>query len=232
MFDMTDFLKGFGSSANLGKLGQQYGLSPDQMQRTLEATLPAFAAVMQRQLSDPAAMANWAKMVSAMAPGGLPFGLPSAPEPQSEMAKATSDAMGKLFGSPEVANAVAKQIAASSGVGQAVMNSMMPMMAAMMVSAITAANAKPGTDFNDLAKTLQPVTSKLPNPIGPNSPFDETIGEFIRGFNRGRPEPQPEPERSDVEVMLSQIVAAGKQAQAAHAQAIEDILDRMMGRKG
>ena len=214
------------------QVAQGFGLGPEQMQKIVEASLPAFAALMQRQMSDPQAMAQWMRLLSAGSAGSSPFGWPMAmPAATPDPAKAGAEAMGKLFGSPEVADAVTRQISATSGVGQAVMNAMMPTLAAMAVSAVAAANAKPGTDFTEFAKTLQPVTSKLPNPIGPNTPFDDTFGEFIRGFNRGRPEPQPEPELSEVEMMLNQMVDAGRQAQAVHQQAIEDILDRMMGRK-
>ena len=46
------------------------------------------------------------------------------------------------------------------------------------------------------------MTAKVPNPIGPNTLFDETVGEFVRGYNRGRPKPHPEPPRSEFEQML------------------------------
>lgn len=223
MIDMTAFLGDPAGRDLVAQLARQFALPPDEIKRALDVALPTLAATLQRQLSDPKAMASFLALMTPAA------SRPSVSRPSADPARAGAEAIGKLFGSAEVADAVARQTAATTGLGQAVMTAMMPWAAVALATGLAAAS-KPGGDPGDLAKAIEPMTAKVPNPIGPNTLFDETVGEFIRGYNRGRPQPQPEPPRSELEQMLGVLVETGRQAQAAHIQAVEEILDRLMGR--
>ncbi|MDR3495429.1 MAG: DUF937 domain-containing protein [Ancalomicrobiaceae bacterium] len=223
MIDMTAFLGSPAGSDAIARLARQFALPPEAVKRAFDVAMPTLAATAQRQMSDPQALTNW---IALMTP--VPT-RPASGAASADPARAGAEAIGQLFGSSEVADAVAGQVAATTGLGQAVTTAMMPW-AAVALAASLAAAANPGGDPHDLAKAIAPVTSKLSNPIGPNTPFDNTFGEFVRGYNRGRPPPQPEPPASELEQLLGTMVEAGRQAHATHIQAVEEILDRLMGR--
>jgi len=215
------------ATAAAGKGGNpfaaQFELTPEQTVRATEAMLPMIAALLQRQLSDPQALAKWGNYLAAM---------PTMPLPPNE---AATQATAKLLGSPEIADALAGQISASAGVGQAVAKAMLPWATALMVGAATAASTKPGTDVGTIADSvtgaMKPVLATIPNPIGPNSFVDDTFGEFVRGYNRGRPVVPPEPDLSEAEKLLQQMVDQSREAQAAQIEAFEAMLDGWFGRK-
>ncbi len=195
-----------------------FNLTPEQSARAVETMLPMIAAFLQRQLSDPEAAAKWVTFLSAM------------PSVKIEPNAVATKAAAKLFGSTEIADAFAQQISATSGVGQAVAKAMLPWVTAMMVGWLAAASAKPGSDLDELTSKMRPVLATIPNPVGPKSLADETIGEFVRGYMRGRPEPEPEPDLNEAEKMLQQFVKVGRQAHAAQIEAFDAMLDGWFGR--
>jgi hypothetical protein len=223
MVDMMEFFnlatKGAGVRKSANPFAGRFDLTPEQSARALEVMLPMIAAVLQRQLSNPAAAANWLSFLAAM------------PKTNVQPNEAATSAAAKLFGSPEIADAVADQISATSGVGQAVAKAMLPWVSAMMIGGLAAANAKPGSDLGKVTTdAMKPVLATIPNPIGPKSFADDTIGEFVRGYNRGRPDPAHEPDLSEAEKILQRMVDASHKAQAAQAQAFDAMLDGWFGR--
>jgi hypothetical protein len=219
MADLMDFLKSGAAGAAAKPFERPFDLTPEQSAKLMETMLPMIAAILQRQLSDPQAAANWVKFMSAM------------PNVKIAPNAAATKAAAKLFGSSEIADAVAEQVSATSGVGQAVAKAMLPWATAMMVGGLAAANAKPGSDLSEITSAMTPVLATIPNPIGPKSFADETIGEFVRGYLRGRPEPTPEPEKTEAEKMLQQMVDIGRTAHAAQLDAFDAMLDGWFGRK-
>lgn len=211
--------KGMGQETGVNPFASAFDVTPDQSKKAVEAMLPMIAAILQRQMSDPQAAANWVSFLASM------------PQAKIQPSDAATKAAAQLFGSTEIADAVADQISASSGVTQAVSKAMLPWVAAMMVGGLAAAKAKPGEELDDMTGAMKPMLANIPNPMGPKSFADDTFGEFVRGYNRGRPAPQPEPELTDAEKMLQQIVDVGRQAQAAQAEAFETLLDGWFGRK-
>jgi len=223
MVDMMEFFNlattGVGIDKRANPFAGQFDLTPEQSARAVEAMLPMIAALLQRQLSDPAAAAQWMSFLSAM------------PATKIRPNETATKAAATLFGSTDIADAVATQISATSGVGQAVAKSMLPWVTAMMVGGLAAANAKPGSDLGKVtANAMKPVLATIPNPVGPASFADDTIGEFVRGYNRGRPEQKPEPDLSEAEKILQQMVDAGHKAHAAQAEAFDKMLDGWFGR--
>ncbi len=221
MTDLMDLFKL--STTTNGAAGNPFAapfdLSPEQSALVAETMLPMIAQVLQRQLSDPRTAAKWVQFLASM------------PVARIEPSDAAVKAAAKLFGSQEIADALAKQVSAASGVTQAVTKAMVPWVAAMMVGGLAAAGAKPGAEVEDMTEAMQPVLATIPNPMGPKSIADETIGEFVRGYNRGRPEVPPEPDLTEAERLLAQMVEAGRKAQAAQTEAFDAMLDTWFGRK-
>lgn len=123
LFDILESQTGNGMQA----LGQQFGLSPEQSRRAMEALLPALTIGLQRNVaSDPTGFARLFGLVGAdpMA-GGFP-----RPPSQPDLL------LGQLFGSPMISQAVLQQAAALSGVATPALRQMLPMMAGMIVAGI------------------------------------------------------------------------------------------------
>ncbi len=272
MFNLWDiFAKQQGGDA-LDRLARQFSLTPDQATQAVQAMMPAFAAALQKQMTDPNA---WTALFGLMAQRAAVPDAMSAFAPGNPLGQ---EAIDRLFGSPDVAKAVAAQIAGMTGLGPDALAGMMPGVAATLMSGLgqamqgnpmagamaawaspggaaqhpfaammktlTDAGAAPQAAFTQAlqhmirsmprptgeTETFEAMLKRVPNPAGPASAFDDTIGEFVRGFNRGRPEPKTAPEQ-DLADMFGQMFQAGANAQAGQVQAFGEMLDRMWKKK-
>lgn len=146
MFNMFDILQSQGD-ASVRAFGQQFGLTPEQTRRAMEALLPALTMGMQRNAAtDPMGLGR----LFGLGPAGM------APPP------AGPDFLTSLFGSPMLSQAVIQQAAATSGVGAQALRQMLPIMAGMIVAGIVhlLLNAPPPAP----APTAAPAPS--PYPVG------------------------------------------------------------------
>jgi hypothetical protein len=83
---------------------------------------------------------------------------------------------------------------------------------------------------------LREAVGDAANPAGPDTPLGDLLGAYVQGYNRGRPEPEPEPppepEGFDPAKMMgdlfSQMLSAGQSAKGDHANAVEQIFDRLL----
>lgn len=110
------------SPAAIQAFGQQFGLSPDQTRRAMEALLPALTMGLQATPgNDPTGMARMF---------GLGGGAGSTGPRKAEFP------FGAMFGPPQLVQAILQQAAASSGVGTQALRQMMPVMAGMLVATL------------------------------------------------------------------------------------------------
>ncbi|GJD96033.1 DUF937 domain-containing protein [Methylobacterium iners] len=124
MFTLFDILQAQGGNGVQG-LSQQFGLSPEQSRRAMEALLPAFTLGLQRNaVTDPT---GFAQLFGMVGPNAARPGLAS---PQADFL------VQQLFGSPHLSQAVIQQAAAASGVATPVLKQMLPVLAGMVVAGI------------------------------------------------------------------------------------------------
>ncbi|WP_027172110.1 DUF937 domain-containing protein [Methylobacterium sp. 10] len=145
MFNLFDLMQAQGGmGANV--FGQQFGLSPDQTRRAMEALMPALTLGLQRNAAaDPT---GFTQMFSFMDPTAA----------TSAQAKPQMDAMMRqLFGSQHLGQAVLQQAAAVSGVATPALRQMLPLMAGMVVAGIVHVMMNP--------------SPAAPAPAPPASPF-------------------------------------------------------------
>lgn len=129
VFNIFELMGTAPGGAGMDAVARRFGLSQDQAQRTMAALMPAFALGLQRQAADPAGFAN---LMGIMTPGQT--ALRDAFSPQ---AKTQGDqALGRLFGPPELTRQVAEQAAHWSGVSAQVVQQMMPIFAAALVGSL------------------------------------------------------------------------------------------------
>lgn len=224
MYTMFDILQSQGD-ANLRAFGQQFGLSPDQTRRAMEALMPALTLGLQSQAgADPLGI-------------GRLFGLgaPSAAKP--------ADMMSGLFGSPMLAQAVIQQASTASGVGAQALRQMLPMMAGMIVAGIVhlllnppvapAAEPAPtapnfGNIWADWINGLSAVASAQAAP----APASKTAPPPPRPQLRREPpsSSQPDATKASMEV-ISQMLQTGAEVQEQNVKVMRDVFDAFWNQK-
>ena len=148
MFNLFDILQAQGGPGLQG-LGQQYGLSPDQTRKAMEALLPAFGLGLQRNAAmDPMGFGQWLSLV-----GMNGAGRPTPPSPSESL-------VHQIFGSPHLSQAVIQQAAAASGVATPVLRQMLPLVAGMVVAGIV------HLMLNQPQAAPPPVAANGSNPYG------------------------------------------------------------------
>lgn len=217
------------------------GMSADQGRAALDALVPAMGQAMRRRAADPRGLAEMMGLVK--------------PKPDFAASMPGGEALGRLFGSRQVTEAVIDAVSKSSGVDRKVLEIALPLATEQTMAAfadtlkrnpLTEAFAplvepKPRsapTLDEILTDTIGPNTSRLvgktlretPNPVGPTNVFGEILGEFMRGFNNGGPpideKLAPEDEVPPPGRAVGQLFDAGRAAQDEQHKALEAIFDR------
>lgn len=116
------------SGMDLGSLGGQFGLSPEQTQSAMGSLLPAVLGGFHK--TDPDRVAAAIDTKGANAAGG-PNSSGSVGGGQLDTA-AGNDVLGQIFGSKDVSRQVADHAAGQSGVSSTVLKAMLPIVAAMV----------------------------------------------------------------------------------------------------
>lgn len=185
MMNLFEMMQSAQNGQAMQNLARQYGLSMQQTQAALDALLPAFSMGLQRQTQNPYAFGNLAQMMTAT-PFGQMYdsdgdGIPDRAMPLGQ------DVMSQLFGSKEVANAVAAQAAATSGVGQAILKQMLPVIASIVMGGLfkSVNNQGLGGILGQFAEMMrgqmpgmQPQTQQANNSA---NPWEQILGGMFGG---------------------------------------------------
>ncbi|HEX8418047.1 MAG TPA: DUF937 domain-containing protein [Methylobacterium sp.] len=225
MFNLFDILQAQGGTGVQG-IGQQFGLSPDQSRKAMEALLPAFTLGLQRNAAnDPTGFAQLFGMVS---PGAPPQGFASA-SPQMDML------VRQLFGSPHLSQAVIQQAANVSGVATPVMRQMLPALAGMVVAGIV------HVMINQNPPPPQRPASPAPTPYGfpAASYWTDMVDAFLTAGGGAKPAETPPRSRAatlaaqartDAPVgapfeAFQQMFQSGIEAQQENVRAMQQLFD-------
>lgn len=185
MMNLFEMMQSAQNGQAMQNLARQYGLSMQQTQAALDALLPAFTMGLQRQTQNPYAFGNLAQMMTAT-PFGQMYdsdgdGIPDRAMPLGQ------DVMTQLFGSKEVANAVAAQAAATSGVGMAILKQMLPVIASILMGGLfkSVNNQGLGGILGQFAEMMrgqmpgmQPQTQQANNSA---NPWEQILGGMFGG---------------------------------------------------
>ncbi len=132
--DLFDIMRQAGGGNAFQAMASQYGLQPDQVQRAMEAFMPAFSTGLQRNTADPL---GFLKFMQAIATGRH---ADYYDNPQAALSDTGIDEgnaiLGHLFGSKDVSRAVAAQVDAATGIGQSILKQMLPVVASMMLGGL------------------------------------------------------------------------------------------------
>ena len=217
MFNPIEMFQAQGG-AGMQAMAQQFGLSPEQTARALEALMPALTLGIQRGAGlDPSGLARMFGMPD-LARSAAPQGL---------------DALGQMFGSAQLMQAVLQQASNASGVGSQVLRQMLPMMAGAVVASIVHVMLNQPQAEAARAPASQPPPAAFP--------FAPVWAEMAKAFMPGAeppqirtqpakpppqpvrpPEPKPEPTGSDV---LGQMLRTGAEVQGQNIKAMQDLFE-------
>lgn len=230
MFNLFDILQT--QSGGLQGFGQQFGLSPDQTRRAMEALLPALTIGLQRNAAaDPT---GFGRLFGFVGPEATGSGF--TPPPQAD------HLLGQLFGSPLVAQAVLQQASAASGVGAQALRQMLPVMAGMIVAGIVhlmlnqpqaaVAPAPAGSGAQPFAPAAQFWSEWVKTVLAPPAP-SSTPG--TRQAGGGTRDPAAKPKGASTGAAASrldpwqQLFQTGADVQEQNVKAMQGIFDTFWG---
>ncbi|BCP52452.1 hypothetical protein K32_10690 [Kaistia sp. 32K] len=206
-------------------MAKEFGLSFEQQSKAFEAMMPAFWQGMRRSAADPFGVAAFWQQVGS---GQYRSYFDNPLAAMTPSARAEGDGMlERMFGSPEVAKAVALQVEASTGIAQDVVRRMMPVMANMMMGGVQRQTETYDNPFLAMMREMTGAASKpKPRPEKrPDLPF-VTLMESFLGKEK---EPEPEPGPMTNEEVIDRLFDAGKSMQDSYRKSMELIFDRFAG---
>jgi hypothetical protein len=219
-------------------LAQQFGIGPDQAQKAVEAVLPAFSLGLQQQAQT---LEGWSNILSSLSQSqnSAQFydsdgdGIPDSMENDGQ------NALGGLFGTPEVTQAMAGQAAQFAGLPATIMQQMLPVIASMVIGGLFKSASNSGLG-GLLGQMMQGGQSNLGTILGgmfgqaPQQPapggFGNILGQMMGG---GQPQQQPGGLGGMFGNILNQMMGGGRPApQAAPPPAADPVsagLDMLKG---
>jgi len=170
-------------------LARQYGISEDEVRRAVEAFTPAFATALQRNAADPLGLFQF---LQALAAGQHEQFYRSAEKAALPAGREEGEAvMGRLFGSRELARAIADQISAATGLAEAVVKEVMPALSAMMMGGLEAqARAGRNPMLEEVMRRVAAMTGAGPSEsetAQDNDPTRRQQGSLFPGGIAGNP---------------------------------------------
>ena len=211
MFNPLDMLQGQ-NGAGMQSLAQQFGLTPEQTRRALEALMPAFALGLQRSaVPDPTGLSQMFGMA-----GTRPAASPASP---------AESMLGQLFGSPALTQAILQQASSASGVGSQVLRQMLPMMAGAVVASIV------HMLLNQQAPETKAAPAAAPSPFAMAPGWAEMMKAFAPAQDAPQParpqaaRPAPKAEADAPPGMFEQMLKTGAEVQEQNVRAMQGLFD-------
>lgn len=155
MFNLFDIMRGAQGGAAIDNMSRQFGITPAQTQKAVEALLPAFTMGLQRSAMNPNALGQLFGMLGSGQHAGF-FDNPAqsfSPQAQAQ----GNNVLAQLFGSPDVSRQVATQAAAMTGIGTGILKQMLPYLAAMLIGGLfrSASSQGLGGAFTQIGEMLR-----------------------------------------------------------------------------
>lgn len=128
--------------AAAGQAGQSLGLSPDQTGAALSALVPALAAGLQRNASQPGGLES---LLGALASGGHARYVDEPAGLQGHDVVSNGNAiLGHILGSKDASRKVASGAAAQTGLGEDVLKKLLPLAATLVMGSLAKQHVAPG----------------------------------------------------------------------------------------
>jgi len=131
-------------------MARQFGLSPEQAEAAIRATLPAFSMGLKHNTANPAGLQNF---MNALSGGQHLHYFEDAAAFFEPRTREDGDAiLGHLFGSKDMSRIVADQAAQASGIGAAIVKQMLPLIASMIMGGMY--RQSQGSEIQDMISSI------------------------------------------------------------------------------
>lgn len=213
---------------DLSALGQQFGLSPEQMEAAIGGLAPVIAAGMKRQASG----GGLESIFEALQQGQQGSGYGSA-------ADAGNVVLGQVFGTKDVSRGVAQQVAESSGIPTAILKKLLPIIATFLITQMLSRRSGASTGVGGLGDIIgdilgggggaqqQPQTSPGGGGLG------DILGDILGGGSQTKQQqPQTAPGGGLGDILgdlLGNATTGRGQQQPQQGGGIGDILGQILG---
>jgi hypothetical protein len=167
--NLFDIMRNAGGGNAFAALAPHYGLSEEQMRKAVEAFLPAFSAGLKRSTADPFGLMEFMRRL-AIADYFRAYQDPAWAG--GEGRKQGDDALAFLFGSPEVADALARQASAFTGIAQEKLSELLPTLAAMIFGGLASQATAMNPMLDGMLKKFRAEPEK-PAAKGPLDRYEE-----------------------------------------------------------
>ncbi|MCX5495494.1 DUF937 domain-containing protein [Kaistia dalseonensis] len=215
-----DLMQEAQQNAMASVMAKEFGITAEQQAKAFEALMPAFWLGMRRSASDPFGVAAfWQSLGTGQYKSY--FDNPFAAMTPSAL-KEGNGLLEKMFGSPEVAKAVALQVEAATGITQDIVRRMMPVMANMMVGGMQRQTESYENPFLRFMQDMTPGAAKPKKKQAPDLPFVTLMESFLGK----QPEPEPDNEPMSNEEVIDRLFDAGRSMQDSYRKSMERIFDQ------
>ncbi|WEK52248.1 MAG: DUF937 domain-containing protein [Candidatus Kaistia colombiensis] len=205
-------------------MAKEFGISPDQQSKAFEAMMPAFWLGLRRTAADPFGVAAFWQKVGA---GQFQSYFENPLAALTPSAQADGEGIvERMFGSPEVARAVALQVEATTGIAQDVVRRMMPVMANMMMGGL---QRQTEAYDNPFLAMMREMTGGAPPKSAAQRRPDLPFVALMESFIGKEKEPDPEPEPMSNEEVIDRLFDAGRSMQDSYRKSMEMIFDSFTG---
>jgi len=204
-------------------MAKEFGIAPDQQAKAFEAMMPAFWLGLRRSAADPFGVAAFWQKVGA---GQFQSYFENPLAALTPRAQADGESIvERMFGSPEIARAVALQVEATTGITQDVVRRMMPVMANMMMGGL---QRQTKADANPFLAMMREMTGGPPPKPAPKKRPDMPFVTLMESFLGPEKEPEPDPndEPMSNEEVIDRLFDASRSMQNSYRKSMEMIFDR------
>ncbi|MBH0238224.1 DUF937 domain-containing protein [Methylobrevis albus] len=240
MYTFTDLMRQAQGGRAVENFAGQFGVTPGDVEKLMATLLPVYAMGLQRNV---APAADPFGFVAALRQGPFKLAFESWEAAASKVAQeAGREALERIFGSKEIAKAVADQAALMTGLTTELVNRMMPMLTTTLLGGVGREVEKtPLAAMMDQWAKAMPAgfqagmpaakPSAAPeNPFAvPGNPFADAVSAFWKGYSDGPapakpPEPPPSP-LTEGTAALGKLFDAGLEMQETNRKAFERIME-------
>ena len=190
MMPLFDMLNNAQNGEAMRGMAKQFGLDENQMNKTIEALMPAFSTGLKRNTQTPDAMGSFMKALSSGNHAQYFEDISKAASPAG-MADG-NNILGHLFGSKDVSRAVATQAEAATGVGQDIIKQLLPVLATTIMGgmfnqtndSMKAMSGGSGNVFGDLMSQMMGAGQGAQQSAS-NNPFGDLMGQMMGAGQSG-----------------------------------------------
>ena len=185
LFDMLGEMQG---GAALNQMGQQFGLSRQEMERAMAALTPAFSEGLRRNVDDPQ---GFGRFVEALGRSNHANYVDDPARAFEEKGMKEGNAiLGHLFKSKNLSRAVAAEASQASGLSQGILKQLLPILAPMILGGLfKQITGGGGSGNNPLGQILEQITggaTRRQTPGSGNNPIGDILEQMTGGgSNRG-----------------------------------------------